>query len=225
MKKIFFGVQLMCAFIFTKADAQDVVSKAFYKEQYGAKIKDSTKAKFVQKNIIKEDGTLITEWTDLKRGEIINLELYKEGVPVGQWILSGSKLNCDSIYHQTISGDIPVYDMQQGTLNGEKEVGFESPYMGKKRIVVRTVYSIKYPQEAKKRNIKGISTAQFVVDENGILSQLSMFSSLHPLLDMELMRYVLQSGSWTPAKLNGKPIKVQVRYRFKFWIEEDALSY
>lgn len=50
--------------------------------------------------------------------------------------------------------------------------------------------------------------SQVVIDENGELKNLSILQSAHKILDMEASRVILLSPKWTPAKLNGKPIKV-----------------
>jgi len=54
----------------------------------------------------------------------------------------------------------------------------------------------------------------FTVTEEGIVSDVKMVRTCDPLLDREVIRTVSSSPKWTPAKLQGVPVKTEHIFRF-----------
>jgi len=70
--------------------------------------------------------------------------------------------------------------------------------------------AIKYPDEAKKKEISGKVYVSFVVDENGKVKDPKIARGVNPLLDKEALRVMGLLKTWKPGKQRG--IKVKVEY-------------
>ena len=70
--------------------------------------------------------------------------------------------------------------------------------------------NIKYPAGAKSNNIQGKVYVQFVVEKDGVISEVTIRRGAHKLLNDEAIRVVKLMPKWEPGSMRGK--KVRVRY-------------
>jgi protein TonB len=76
---------------------------------------------------------------------------------------------------------------------------------------------LKYPEDAIDRGIQGTVCVKFVVDENGKVGNLSLENNIGFGLDEEAKRVVAMIPNFkSPAKSNGRPVKVYFRLPIKF---------
>jgi TonB family protein len=68
--------------------------------------------------------------------------------------------------------------------------------------------SIKYPLEAQTKKIEGRVIVQFVVNEDGRISDEQVTKTVAPSLDAEALRVLRQMPRWTPGKQGGKAVAV-----------------
>ena len=71
--------------------------------------------------------------------------------------------------------------------------------------------NLRYPQSALEQGIQGRVIVQFVVGEEGELSDIKILSGIDPQCDQEAIRIIQSMPRWTPGKRNG--IAVPVYYR------------
>ena len=69
--------------------------------------------------------------------------------------------------------------------------------------------NVRYPEAAKNAKIEGKVFLQGVIDENGNVTEVSIFKSVNPDLDAEAMR-AFSSVKFIPGKKDGKPVKVKI---------------
>lgn len=69
--------------------------------------------------------------------------------------------------------------------------------------------SIRYPKSAQKAGIGGKCFLKFVVNEDGTLGNIQVLKGVVSCIecDEEAVRVVKLMPKWTPAKMNGKPVK------------------
>jgi len=203
MKKLLISTLLVltfCSAIF----GQEVITKLFYKDELGYNSVDRSTAHFYELKIKEPNGVIKYEMRDIKDDKLISLKRYKKDFPVGKWIsINGTEINHDSILH---------YDYSEKVVKEKKIKKFEPPLFAKKddsfdRFVT---YRLTYPEYAAQYGIQGTVVSQFIIDEAGNLIECSILKSADEYLDQEATRVIKQSPKWTPAKLNGKPIKVFV---------------
>jgi periplasmic protein TonB len=67
--------------------------------------------------------------------------------------------------------------------------------------------NISFPPEILSLGISGRLILQFVVDKTGTVCAVKVLRSVHPELDKEVVRTILNSPKWTAPKQNGRPVK------------------
>ncbi|MDX5436701.1 MAG: energy transducer TonB, partial [Pontibacter sp.] len=58
------------------------------------------------------------------------------------------------------------------------------------------------------QNLEGLMVTQFRITATGEVEKPSILKSLHPLLDLEVLRMVNGMPAWKPATQNGKPVSM-----------------
>lgn len=70
--------------------------------------------------------------------------------------------------------------------------------------------NLKYPEEAKAKNIQGRVHVTFVVEPDGSLTNIQVTKSLGYGCDEEAIRLIKNAPKWQPGKQNGVPVRVEV---------------
>ena len=79
--------------------------------------------------------------------------------------------------------------------------------------------NMKYPVEAMNKKEQGKVIVQFIVSENGEVSEPKIIRSVSPALDKEACRVVLAMPKWNPGKLKGKPVAVRYMLPITFRLQ------
>lgn len=69
----------------------------------------------------------------------------------------------------------------------------------------------KIPPKAARKKIKGNVVLNFTVEKDGSLADINIFNDLEYGINDELIRVLKLSPRWTPASINGKPIRQQLQ--------------
>ena len=82
--------------------------------------------------------------------------------------------------------------------------------------------NVVYPEDAKKEGIEGRVYISFIVEKDGSITHVMVARSVHPLLDEEGVRVMSMMPKWSPALLEGKPVRFMMTYpiTFKMQVEE-----
>jgi periplasmic protein TonB len=67
--------------------------------------------------------------------------------------------------------------------------------------------AIKYPADARRKEIQGRVMVQFSVNEEGKLGDFKVTQKVEPMLDEEALRVIKNMPDWQPGKIDGKPAK------------------
>jgi protein TonB len=78
---------------------------------------------------------------------------------------------------------------------------------------------ITYPEEAIRLGIQGTVLVQFVVDEKGNVTQVTLTRKIDPYLDQEAIRVIRSSPKWEPGIQAGKPVSVMFSIPVKFVLQ------
>jgi protein TonB len=89
-------------------------------------------------------------------------------------------------------------------LNPEEPAGFMGGDVGEFRIWLSK--RIKYPRKAIEHEVFGMVVVEFCVDTLGKLFNINLVRRLDPSVDEEVMRVMLSSPLWNPAKQGGYPV-------------------
>jgi len=102
------------------------------------------------------------------------------------------------------------------------KVEIESEYPGGQGAWMRYLNkNFRYPQEAIDNEIQGTVVVQFIVDKEGIVSDVEAVSGPQELRD-EAIRVIKKSGKWTPAVQNGRQVKSYKKQPIVFKLESEG---
>ncbi len=90
---------------------------------------------------------------------------------------------------------------------------------GDKAMIEFLSKNIKYPKKAAKANITGRVNIQFKVNKEGKITDATVMSFVHPLLDAEALRVVAMMPDWIPGTIDGKPVNVIYRIPINFFLK------
>ncbi len=81
--------------------------------------------------------------------------------------------------------------------------------------------NIQYPQVEKEADISGTCYVKFVVEPNGVISNVEVAKGVKggPGLDKEAMRVVKSMPNWSIGKQNGRPVRVLMNLPIKFQLK------
>ncbi|WP_423147570.1 TonB family protein [Rubrolithibacter danxiaensis] len=84
--------------------------------------------------------------------------------------------------------------------------------------------NLRYPKEAREKNIEGRVTVQFIVRENGNLSDIKVLRGIGSGCDEEAVRVLENSPTWNPGINNGIKVKVSYVMPIVFQIDKKAVA-
>ncbi len=80
--------------------------------------------------------------------------------------------------------------------------------------------NIKYPPAPRRMGIQGSVYVSFVVDREGVISDIKLVKGIHTDCDNEAMRVVKMMPPWKPGKQNGRAVKSRFVLPIKFKLAE-----
>ena len=117
--------------------------------------------------------------------------------------------------------DDPVEGNMKPDKNGVYQIVEEMPkFPGGEPAMFKFISeNVKYPQEAKDKNISGRVFVNFVVEKDGSVDEVKVLRSIGGGCDEEAVRVVKSMPKWTPGKQKGKPVRVSYIIPFVFKLD------
>ena len=79
--------------------------------------------------------------------------------------------------------------------------------------------NIQFPEQARENNITGRVVVQFIVSEDGSISDVKVVRSLGGGCDEEAVRVIKAMPKWKAGKQDGRPVKVQFTQSVSFVLQ------
>lgn len=76
--------------------------------------------------------------------------------------------------------------------------------------------NLTYPQEALEKQISDFVVVEFIIDQEGLISDIDIKKSAGYGMDEEAIRVVKSMPKWAPAHQNGKPVKFKKQIKIPF---------
>ena len=73
-----------------------------------------------------------------------------------------------------------------------------------------------YPRIARENDIEGTVHLQFIVNKDGSVKEVEVLRGVHPVLDKEAARVIVNMPQWKAGKQRGKPVNVYYNLPVKF---------
>ena len=95
---------------------------------------------------------------------------------------------------------------------------------GEKALTDYMANNVKYPEEAKNKNIAGRVFVSFVVEKDGSVNEVKVLRGIGGGCDEEAVRVIKSMPKWKPGIQKGKPVRVSFQMPFMFKLDESATS-
>lgn len=84
--------------------------------------------------------------------------------------------------------------------------------------------NIKYPKEAVEKGIQGRVVVQYIVNEDGNISNIKVLKGCHPSLDAEAVRVIASMPKWKPGMQKGEAVAVKYTMPIVFSLQSSKKS-
>ncbi|NQT76295.1 MAG: energy transducer TonB, partial [Bacteroidetes bacterium] len=81
--------------------------------------------------------------------------------------------------------------------------------------------NIKYPTNAKENNISGKVFVTFVIEKNGLITNVNILRGIGGGCDEEAIRVIKLMPKWKPGTQRGQAVRVQYNVPIKFTLAEE----
>ena len=124
---------------------------------------------------------------------------------------------------EMIHEDEPVYKVQDTIGVAMPKYSLPKFNGGERAFGNYVLDRIVFPMRCKLAKINGKVMAKFIVNVDGSVSNVEILEHnyLCPEFSKEAIRVIMQSPLWTPAMLDGKPVKCFQTIPIKFVVEEN----
>lgn len=115
---------------------------------------------------------------------------------------------------QAINKSVRALEMKKGsstvdTLIVQTQPGLQTEYQGGiQGFGAYLAANMKYPEEAKAKNVQGRVIISFIVQKDGSIDEVTVVRGIESSLDAEAVRVIKSSPKWKPQIVNGEPVKV-----------------
>jgi len=89
------------------------------------------------------------------------------------------------------------------------------------KIVSHIKSNLKYPEEAVKNKVQGQVVAEFVIDEQGAVTNPVITQGIGSGCDEEALRIISSMPAWVPGTQDGQPVKVKMRLPIAFKLTKE----
>jgi protein TonB len=128
-----------------------------------------------------------------------------------------------SIYAQTEEIEIIEVEEADTTNNDVFTVVEETPSFpgGELKLYEFLANNMEYPDEAEKMGITGIVYVNFIIEQDGSISNARILRDIGGGCGEEVLRVVNSMPKWNPGKQRGKTVRVQYNLPVKFTLEDN----
>ena len=95
---------------------------------------------------------------------------------------------------------------------------------GEKAMMEYVAKNVKYPQEAKDKEIQGRVFVSFVIEKDGSVNEVKVLRSIGGGCDEEAVRVIKDMPKWKPGKQEGKPVRVSYMMPINFKLSDGQPS-
>lgn len=192
-------IVLLFVFIlgFQFLSAQDTLSIEYFKGKKYVKVERKEEANFARYKIFNKDKSVSYIVYSLQDNRILSQEIYDFGIE----------------YYELKSN---IFESLKIDSLVKEESFKQAEYVGGEEALWKFLRKVDYPQVAVDNDIEGKIYFQFIVEENGSLSNFVIRRGSHPLLENAVIIVAKNFPKFIPATLNGVPIRSTIIIPFVF---------
>lgn len=88
-----------------------------------------------------------------------------------------------------------------------------------KKMLIFIYSNLKYPADARERDIEGTARIRYIVEKDGSIKDISVIRGVCSSIEKECIRVIEAMPKWVPGMQNGEPVKVQFNLPIKFKLQ------
>jgi len=150
-----------------------------------------------------------------------------DGTPGNDFFITEAKKNGDTTMYNietfSVSGSLfeTLLDVATSTKDTVYQIAEEMPEFpgGVEALMDFVGKNVKYPEEAKEKEISGRVFVSFVIEKDGSVSNVKVLRGIGGGCDEEAVRVIKAMPKWTPGKQKGKPVRVNYQIPINFKLD------
>ncbi len=79
--------------------------------------------------------------------------------------------------------------------------------------------NVSFPNDAKENEISGTVYVSFIIDKDGLVTNVEILRGVHPIIDKAVLEVIKNSPRWEPGINNGKYVRVKYAIAIAFKLE------
>ena len=154
-----------------------------------------------------------------------------DGTPGNDFFITEAKKNGDTTMYNietfSVSGSLfeTLLDVATSTKDTVYQIAEEMPEFpgGVEALMDFVGKNVKYPEEAKEKEISGRVFVSFVIEKDGSVSNVKVLRGIGGGCDEEAIRVIKAMPKWTPGKQKGKPVRVNYQIPINFKLDDGQM--
>jgi TonB family protein len=158
-----------------------------------------------------------------EKGKLLEEGAYAAGAKEGKWLdyYENGKVKHEEIYQaaELVRGTYFNESGEPSTYNAYDYEAMPEYPGGLPALSTFLRAQLKYPKEAKRRNISGTVFVGFIVDNTGRVKDIKLLKGIGFGCDEEALRVVSAMPPWNPGRQRGQPVSVSYALPIRFIIQ------
>jgi TonB family C-terminal domain len=157
------------------------------------------------------------EWYE--SGQVLRTAVYSNGKKNGQLLTywKNGQIKREDIYEMDVLKTGQCFDSLGNKIAHYPYMTF--PEFPGGDVAFFLAQNIKYPAIAQERKIQGRVIIQFMVENDGSISNINVVRSVDSYLDSEAIRIVQKMPKWKPGLLDGEPVRIKYTLPVNFRLQ------
>ena len=170
----------------------------------------------IDEQVVEKDGQLVTVKQPVPMPE--GVSDYAVGFEMGAvaGIFANGMDIADLQDHQVMAIEEIEEDDEDETMSVQLIDAIPSFPGGEEAMLQFITDNLTYPEDAKEAGISGRVVLEFIIEEDGSISEIKIIQGVHTSLDEEAIRIVKMMPKWEPGKKGSEPVRVSYKLPIDF---------
>lgn len=174
---------------------------------------------YSSKNFKKKNGEFIYFYENgQKDSEGIYIKDLRDGE--WKWYFDNGQMSSKELYEKGEIVEFEFWNEDGSIVEGDFD-GIVLPEFigGMDAYMSYLIENVKYPEKAIRDDIYGMVKINIIIGKDGTIEETRVLKSIHPLLDEEALRVVMEMTKWKPGKVHNRLERISLTLPINFKLE------